>query len=154
MNCLRALYQSLRNTSKDQNFLTWLETLEIILAKILSLLLAIVIFLAVFDLIYFLGQELFISTAKGIFKANLFKIFGLFLNILIALELLENITGYLNKRVVQVELVIVTSLIAVARKIIILDLDKTSGIEIIGLGVAILSLSLSYWIIHTTNTKK
>jgi len=47
-----------------------------------------------------------------------------FLNVLIALEILENITAYLRKHVVQVELVIVTSIIAVARKIIILDFEK------------------------------
>ncbi|MFP4102398.1 phosphate-starvation-inducible PsiE family protein, partial [Coleofasciculus sp.] len=58
------------------------------------------------------------------------------------------------KHVVQVELVIVTSLIAVARKIIILNLDKTGGLEIIGLALAILSLSISYWIIRRTTAKK
>ncbi|MER3588391.1 MAG: hypothetical protein C4322_09705, partial [Mastigocladus sp. ERB_26_1] len=47
----------------------------------------------------------------------------------------------------------VTSLIAVARKIIILDLEKVSGIDIIGLGIALLSLSISYWIIRRTNTR-
>lgn len=75
------------------------------------------------------------------------------MNILIALEILENITAYLRKHVFQVELVIVTSLIAVARKIIILDLDKVSGIDIIGLGIAILALSISYLIIRLSNSK-
>jgi uncharacterized membrane protein (DUF373 family) len=75
------------------------------------------------------------------------------LNVLIALEILENITAYLKKHVIQVELVIVTSIIAVARKIIILDLEKTSGVDIIGLGIALLSLSISYWIIRNMNTK-
>jgi uncharacterized membrane protein (DUF373 family) len=54
---------------------------------------------------------------------------------------------------VQVELVIVTSLIAVSRKIIILDLEKTGGIEVIGLGIAIFALSISYWIIRYSNSK-
>ncbi|PMB42507.1 hypothetical protein CEN47_01240, partial [Fischerella thermalis CCMEE 5319] len=89
----------------------------------------------------------------GKFNKTLFTIFGLFLNILIALEILENITGYLKKHVLQVELVIVTSLIAVARKIIILDLEKVSGIDIIGLGIALLALSISYWIVRKTTSK-
>jgi uncharacterized membrane protein (DUF373 family) len=83
----------------------------------------------------------------------LFTIFGLFLNVLIALEILENITAYLRKHVVQVELVIVTSLIAVARKIIILDLEKVTGLTIIGLAVAVLSLAISYWIIRSSNIR-
>jgi uncharacterized membrane protein (DUF373 family) len=82
------------------------------------------------------------------FKTKLFEIFGLFLNVLIALEILENITAYLRKHVFQVELVIATSLIAVARKIIILDLEKTTGLEIIGLATAVLSLSVSYGLIR------
>jgi uncharacterized membrane protein (DUF373 family) len=79
---------------------------------------------------------------------SLFTIFGLFLNVLIALEILENITAYLKKHVIQVELVIVTTLIAIARKIIILDLEKTQGLDLIALAATILALSISYWIIR------
>ncbi|MEB3210817.1 MAG: phosphate-starvation-inducible PsiE family protein, partial [Leptolyngbyaceae bacterium] len=68
--------------------------------------------------------------------------------ILIALEVLENITAYLKRHVVQVELVIVTSLTAIARKIIIFDFEKAGGNELIGLGVAIFALSISYWIVR------
>lgn len=55
--------------------------------------------------------------------------------------------------VVQVELVIVTSLIAVARKIIIFDFSKYSGMELIGLSLAIFALAISYWIIRLVNTE-
>ncbi|NEO97525.1 MAG: hypothetical protein F6K58_02195 [Symploca sp. SIO2E9] len=149
MNWLKKLSQHLKKTSKDENFLALLEDIEVIVSKILSLLMVVVILFAVFDLTYFILRELLSSETKGVFKTTLFKTFGLFLNVLIALEILENISAYLKRHVVQVELVIVTSLIAVARKIIILDIDKTSGLEVIGLGVAILSLSISYWIIRS-----
>jgi Phosphate-starvation-inducible E. len=66
---------------------------------------------------------------RWVLKDTLFVIFGLFLNVLIALEILENITAYLKKHVIQVELVIVTSLIAVSRKIIILDLEKKTAAD-------------------------
>jgi uncharacterized membrane protein (DUF373 family) len=112
----------------------------------------IVIFATLGDLAIFIFQEI-LSPKEGSFSKTLFQIFGLFLNVLIALEILENITGYLKKHVLQVELVIVTSLIAIARKIIILDLKVTEGIEIIGLGIAILALSISYWIIRSSNQK-
>jgi len=48
---------------------------------------------------------------------------------------------------------IVTSLIAVARKIIIFDFSKYSGIELIGLSLAIFALAISYWIIRLVNTE-
>jgi uncharacterized membrane protein (DUF373 family) len=69
----------------------------------------------------------------------------------IILEILENITAYLKKHVIQVELVIVTSLIAVSRKIIILDLEKKTAADLIGLSTAILALSISYLIVRYTN---
>ncbi|WP_026732014.1 phosphate-starvation-inducible PsiE family protein [Fischerella sp. PCC 9605] len=149
---MRKLFQRIREASKDEKFMHLVENIEVIVSKILSLLMLVVIFVAILDLGIFLYKELF-STPYAKFNTTLFKIFGLFLNVLIALEILENITGYLKKHVLQVELVIVTSLIAVARKIIILDLDKVSGIDIIGLGIALLALSISYWIIRTTNAK-
>lgn len=137
---------------KDEPFMHLIENLEVIVSKTLSVFMVVVILLAVGDLAFFIFEEL-IYTRPGDFNKVLFKIFGLFLNILIALEILENITGYLKKHVLQVELVIVTSLIAIARKIIILDLKATEGIEIIGLGIAILSLSISYLIIRTSNSR-
>ncbi len=146
-----------RDCLKDQNFLHGLESIESVVSKVLSIMMVLVTVFAVFDLSVFLVQELWselISPNHTRFSETLFKIFGLFLNILIALEILENITAYLKKHVIQVELVIVTSLIAVARKIIILDLSKTSGVEVIGLGVAIFSLSVSYWIVRRANLKQ
>lgn len=142
----------LRNALSDNSFLHNIENIESIVSKILSLVMVAVILVAVFDLIVILSQELFVSPL-GFFNKNLFEFFGLFLNVLIALEILENITAYLRKHVVQVELVIVTSLIAVARKIIILDLKKVEGIDVIGLALAVFSLSLSYWIIRKSNGK-
>ncbi|NWF61387.1 MAG: phosphate-starvation-inducible PsiE family protein [Fischerella sp.] len=149
---MRKLFQRIREASKDEKFMHLVENIEVVVSKILSLLMLVVIFVAILDLGIFLYKEL-LSTTYAKFHTTLFKIFGLFLNILIALEILENITGYLKKHVLQVELVIVTSLIAVARKIIILDLEKVQGIDIIGLGIALLALSISYWIIRATNAK-
>jgi uncharacterized membrane protein (DUF373 family) len=149
---MRRIFKSLREVFRDENFTHIVENIEVLVAKLLSVCMLFVIGVAIFDLINFTFKELFLSEYDGFYK-TLFKVFGLFLNVLIALEILENITGYLKKHVLQVELVIVTSLIAVARKIIILDLDKVEGIDIIGLGLAVLSLSISYFIIRISNSK-
>ncbi len=157
MRLLRRFAKEAIESVKDQKFLHGLESIEGVVSKVLSIMMVLVTIVAVFDLGVFLVQELWVEiTAPNHtrFSDTLFKIFGFFLNILIALEILENITAYLKKHVIQVELVIVTSLIAVARKIIILDLGKTTGIEVIGLGVAIFSLSVSYWVVRRANLKQ
>ncbi|MDB9459782.1 phosphate-starvation-inducible PsiE family protein [Dolichospermum circinale] len=150
---MRKLIKDFIGLASDKNFIHIIEIVEVIVSKLLSLLMMIVIFATVFDLAIFVLKEIFFSE-KDYLSQTLFKIFGLFLNVLIALEILENITAYLKKHVLQVELVIVTSLIAIARKIIILDLKATEGIDIIGLGIAILSLSISYLIIRSSNSRK
>lgn len=137
---------------KDETFLSWIELFENFVSKVLSLAMILVIFVAVFDLGLVLIKEL-LTPPVGFLGRTLINIFGLFLNVLIALELLENLTAYLKKHVVQVELVVVTSIIAVARKIILLDFEKTSGIELIGLAIAIFALAISYWIIRRLNTQ-
>lgn len=136
---------------KDANFLDRLGQFETLVAKILSLAMVVVVFVIVLDLGIVLTQSIMSSTPQGFFGQTLTDIFGLFLSVLIALEILENITAYIKKHVVQVELVIATALTAVGRKIIILDLSKISGVTLIGLAIAIFSLAISYWIIRTTH---
>ncbi|MEB3219033.1 MAG: phosphate-starvation-inducible PsiE family protein [Nostocales cyanobacterium 94392] len=151
---MRNLLRQIRKYSKNENCLYLIEKVEEIIAKVLSITMVVVIFFAIIDLaIYVINKILIWDMNNASFNENLFTTFGLFLNVLIALEILENITAYLRKNVIHVELVIATSLIAVARKIIILDLDKTDGIQVVGLGVAVLALSISYWIIRSRHHK-
>ncbi|MDZ8185530.1 MAG: phosphate-starvation-inducible PsiE family protein [Nostoc sp. ChiSLP02] len=149
---MKRLLKVILGTAKDQNFMHAIENVEVLVSKILSLFMVVIILVAIADLSVFIFKELF-TDPYGKFSTTLYQIFGLFLNILIALEILENITAYLQKHVFQVELVIATSLIAVARKIIILDLEKVEGIDIMGLGTAILALSVSYLIIRFSTYK-
>lgn len=149
---MRKLLKRVKETLSDESFMYLIENVQVIVSKALSLLMIIVIFMTILDLSRFIISEFFSFREVG-FNQRLFTLFGLFLNSLIALEILENITGYLRKHVLQVELVIITSLIAIARKIIILDLKVTEGIEIIGLGIAILSLSISYLIVRSSHPK-
>lgn len=139
--------------SDDDKFINLLEHIEVIISKILSLAMVALIISATGHLLVFLFRELLFDP-KLIFKETLFEIFGLFLNLLIALELLENISAYLRKHVIQIELVIVTSLIAVARKIILFNLDKNSGVDLMGLALALFALAISYWIIRRTNADR
>ncbi|BAQ62338.1 hypothetical protein GM3708_2744 [Geminocystis sp. NIES-3708] len=138
---------------KDRNFLKLIHITENIVSKFLSIALIIVIFVSLYDLMLVLITDLFIEPV-GFFNRTLIEIFGFFLNILIALELLENITVYLRKHIVQLELVLTTALIAVARKIIIFDPNKYEKIDLIALGIAIVCLAVSYFLIRYSHNEK
>ncbi|MEG4279307.1 phosphate-starvation-inducible PsiE family protein [Microcoleus sp. MON1_C1] len=150
---LKKIFRQISKLGNEENFLHFTESVEVIISKILSLAMILVIIVSVCDLLVFLAKEL-VNHSDNLLKDTLFVIFGLFLNVLIALEILENITAYLKKHVIQVELVIVTSLIAVSRKIIILDLEKKTAADLIGLAIAIFALSISYLIVRYTNKEK
>lgn len=153
MGFFRDLSRQAKRMTSDEEFLGFIKVIESLVSKILSLAMVAVILVSVVDLIISLGQDLFFQQPVGFFTTTIIKIFGFFLNILIALELLENITAYLKNHAVQVELVIITSLIAVARKIIILDLKEVTGLQLIGLSIAILALSISFLIVRFMNKR-
>jgi len=146
------LKKFIRNHFSDEGFLRNLGRFEGLVSKLLSIAMVLVVMVVIVDLGLYLKEELFDPDPYNFLGETLLDIFGLFLSVLIALEILENITAYLKKHVVQVELVIVTSLTAVARKIIILDLDKVSGVSIVGLAIAILALSISYLIVRNVHS--
>jgi uncharacterized membrane protein (DUF373 family) len=153
---LRILRRLKAVLSEDEKFLETIEAIEGVVSKILSIGMILVTFIAIAHLSYALIEKLLLTIdrpSNDDFNTTLFELFGLFLNVLIALEILENITAYLRKHVIQVELVIVTSLIAVARKIIILDLEKKSSSDLIALAVAVFSLSIGYAIVRYMNKK-
>ena len=134
---MKNLFRQIRKYSRNDNFLHLVENLQVLVSKLLSIAMIVLILIAIADLIIFIINKLLAWNFNDpSFNKNLFTAFGLFLNILIALEILENITADLRKSVIHVELVIATSLIAVARKIIILDLKNTEGLKVIEIGRA------------------
>ena len=144
----------LSETFQDKNFLKIIHIIENLVSKVLSIALIVVIFVSIFDLVIVLLSDLFAREPAGFFEITLIEIFGFFLNILIALELLENITVYLRKHVVQLELVLTTALIAVARKIIIFDSSKYEKNDLIALGFAIICLAGGYWLVRYTHNRR
>jgi uncharacterized membrane protein (DUF373 family) len=137
--------------TENAPFLKALESIEVLISKLLSIGMVLVTFFTIFHLGYVLLITLvsyWQTPNEPDFNRVLFQIFGLFLNVLIALEILEDVAAYLKQHIIQVELVLVTSLIAVSRKIIILDLEKKDSNDLIALSIAVFALSLSYIMIR------
>ena len=77
------------------------------------------------------------------------------LSLLIALEVLQNITSYLRKQVIQIELVLLTAITAVSRKVIVLPHGAEAKPQLLaGLGVAVLALTASYWLVHNFSQQR
>ncbi|MBD2464863.1 phosphate-starvation-inducible PsiE family protein [Oscillatoria sp. FACHB-1407] len=148
----RNLSEQLASTLSDEAFTKSLKKVESFVAKVLSVAMVVVLIVSIVDLCIVLISQLF-TEPYGFFNTTLIEIFGLFLNVLVALEILENITAYLKKHEIQVELVIATSLTAVARKIIIFDFEKAGALDLAALALAVVALSAGYWVIRRVNRR-
>ena len=78
--------------------------------------------------------------------AGLLDIFGFFLLILIGVELLETIKAYLQEHVVHVEIVLEVALIAVARKVVILDVKDLSPLTLLGIAALLVTLAAAIFL--------
>jgi uncharacterized membrane protein (DUF373 family) len=79
---------------------------------------------------------------------ELLEIFGFFLLVLIGVELLETIKAYLLEKVVHVEIVLEVALIAIARKVIILDLEKYDSLTVLGMAGLILAVAVAFYVVR------
>ena len=99
-------------------YLKWFERM-VVLALVAMM--AVIILLSTVELGWIIIQDIITPpyVLPGI--TELLDVFGFFLLILIGIELLETIRAYLVEHIIHVEIVLEVALIAVARKVIILD---------------------------------
>lgn len=76
------------------------------------------------------------------------EVFGFFLMVLIGLELLESVKVYLEKHRVHAEVVFLVAIIAVSRKVIILDYSETAPETLWGISSIILALAVGYFLVR------
>lgn len=131
----------------DSKLISNLQTSIHFSVKILAILMTFVIFMGVIDVGWTIYQKLgnkplFILTVN-----DMLATFGSFMAVLIAIEIFVNITIYLKDEIIHVKIVIATALMAVSRKVIILDLKVVTAEQMYGLGILIIALSIGYWVV-------
>ena len=115
--------------------------------KILAVLMVIVIFFGIADVMYVLFQRLMTPPIYLLNISDIFESFAAFLAVLVAIEIFVNIRIYLRSSELSVKLVLATALMAVARKVIVLDFDKISALEVLSLAAVVIALGISYaWV--------
>jgi uncharacterized membrane protein (DUF373 family) len=131
-----------------------LKRLERTLLVILTGMMAVVLVLATAELGYVLIIDIFRPPLFILEIDELLEIFGLFLLVLIGVELLDTMKAYMVEKVVHVEIVFAVALIAVARKVIVLDVAKYPSLTLMAIGVIIIALSIGYYLIKRIDRTK
>jgi len=136
----------------DNRFLAAIHGYERLLAKLLAVLLAVVIGVGALQLCIETGAKLTTFQVNW-FDGSLLKLLDRLLLIFIALEVMQNITAYLRDQVVQIELVLLTAMTAVARKVIVFQPGTENKPQLMaGFGVIVVGLAAAYWLVLKART--
>jgi uncharacterized membrane protein (DUF373 family) len=114
---------------------------------------SLILLLATINIIFFIIKNIIQEPLTVLSAKNLMELFSIFLVILIGIELLETVKAFLKKEIIQVEIVILVAIIAVARKIIIWDFSDNKPNEVYGLAAILLALSITFFLIRKTQFK-
>ncbi len=119
------------------------------LIRVLAVLMVLVIIWCIADVIMVFYERLSEPPFMLLTLNDIFAVFAAFLAVLIAIEIFANITLYLRDDVIHVKLVIATALMAVARKVIVLDTSIIEPGYLYGIGAIVLALGITYWLVST-----
>jgi uncharacterized membrane protein (DUF373 family) len=116
-----------------------------LIAIVLGFLLIVVVALSTVDLGFLIAQDIWKPPRFLIPVQGLLEIFSLFLVILIGVELLETLKAYVKKDVIHVRLVLEVALIAMARKVIILEPNSVTAMTLFGMAAIISALGVAFY---------
>ncbi len=117
---------------------------------VLTFVIAIIIAFAVWNLVLKILEAMMASgfdpTDYAVFQA----LFGMIFTVIIALEFKRSLLVMADRRhsVVQVRTVILIALLAIVRKLLILDLAVTDAAQLFALATAIVALGGVYWLVR------
>jgi len=119
----------------------------------LMVMMAIVLGIATIDLGWLLIKDLIQPPFLLLSVDQLLEIFGLFMLVLIGIELLETIMkSYLTQAQPHYEVVLSVAIIAIARKVIILDFKDIDSLSLIGIASIVVALTVGYFIMKISHS--
>lgn len=128
--------------------LTLIEQFERGLAKVLAALLSVVLTVGTAQLCLETAQAL-LRTEQNWLEGGLISLLDKLLLLLIGLEVLQNLAAYLRDHSIHTELVVLTALTAVARKVIVMPPGPNKDpLALVGAGVLIVCLAISYTLLR------
>jgi len=116
--------------------------------RLLAVLMTFVIILGVIDVGWTLYEKLMEPPRFILTISDILATFGAFMAVLIAIEIFTNIVLYLRNDVIHVKIVLATALMAISRKVIIIDFKTLEPIYVFAIAAVVLSMGLTYWLVY------
>lgn len=125
--------------------------IERAIAMTLLALMGIVVIAGVVEVAYVVATDLLEPPGFFLGVEDLFDIFGLFLMVLIGLELMTSIEMYLKDNTIHAEVMFLVALTAVARKVVILDAKTIDPMTVFSIAALVIALSAGYYLLKHKN---
>lgn len=130
----------------ESRSLNFLQRVISFCLKILAFLMTFVIICSVVDVANVIYQGITKPPYAVLNLENILNSLGSFLVVLIGIEIFLNIVLYFRKDMSHIKLVLATALMAIARKVIILDYKSTPYYEMYAIAALIAALGFAYWL--------
>ena len=125
-----------------------IKKFEKLIIRVLVVFMVLVLLLSTIELAWVIIKDVITPPLFLLEIDELLEIFGLFMLVLIGLELLDTIAKtYMGEATDHAQIVMAVAIIAIARKVIILDVKDLSGLALVGIAAIILALSIGYYLI-------
>ena len=133
---------------------TILKKYEKLMIQALMVMMALVLGIATIDLGWLIIKDVLQSPFFLLSIEQLLDIFGLFMLVVIGIELLETIMKtYINPGESHYEVVLSVAIIAIARKVIILDLKEVDSLSLIGIASIVVALTVGYYLMKRSHSQ-
>ena len=130
-----------------------IEKFEHVINVVLLVMLAIVVLLATIDLGWIIVKDILTPPVLLLDVDELLELFGAFLLVMIGVELLNTVKTYLTKKTIHVEVVLLVGIIAIARKVVILEPKTMDALTLIGIAAIIFALTAGYYFVKLASRK-
>ena len=125
-----------------------LRRYETFILTVLTVMMMAIVLFATIDLAWLLLKHLFTPPFGFIQVNELLDVFGTFLLVLIGIELLDTLSTYQQQRVIRVEIAIIVALLAISRKVIIMDYKSLTRFNLLDVGAVVLALAAAYYLLR------
>lgn len=127
--------------------LSFLGRFQKIIVVSLIAMMVLTVFLTTIELAWMLILDITTEPMFLLEIQELLDLFGLFLLVLIGIELIETLRTYLTDQEIHAEMVFTVALIAIGRKVIILDVKELPSLTLVGIAAIILAMSFGYFLL-------
>ncbi len=143
-------------TRKHWPVMTFYEHFEQVIAIILSFVIAIVVAVALWELVAHIGKLLLSGTLDPLNHEGFQKVFGMIMTLLIAMEFKHSIIRVIDRHesIIQVKTVLLIAMLALARKFIIIDTATIGADKMFALAAIVLALGAVYWLIRDSDQRQ